>query len=255
MKEYCEKLNELASEMIRMTDKIVISLPNKEPNKFLCAQIYQISGAHSSMSFLLRLLENSPHHINQIFLILRQIITSTVLTYWAILESLKEDNQDLRLEQNIQAINKDHLDNVKKFLRSNATDVLNWNQSETESKVSLIDDKLNQLKFNPNFSSSFIKAGRKIIQNESNQTLKNEFKFLIERWNTFSKIEHPGYITLQLFKDQFDIKKKDESIRDIQRVIKFSIEQQILYYSLIGGKEADKLKRRNKELNLLSQHN
>jgi hypothetical protein len=245
LNNYCNFLDKYTALCAKKSSLIGNKTKSEEPYKYLLSQILHINGSISSISLLLKSIHTSPHHFNQIYLILRNIITIVSLTYAAILNNLQEgDDKDFhQLKKNISKIKLDHLTNIERFIKKNSTNVLLWNQDKVSSSIKEIEITESELKpFNKKFSTKTTDAFNYIIDKENNQSIKLKFCYLFERWDTFSKIEHPGYISSKLFNNQFSIESFDENVAVILRIINFTIDQQLYYLSFWTQEEFDDLK-------------
>jgi hypothetical protein len=195
---------------------------HQEPKTFLYTILYKVNNGLSSCQLFLTDSIDSERHLDGLFLILRTLISDSLITNYVI---RKNYINDLGIINNILPLYSEHLKFSLDNLRQYGKKFWNYSDAQIGKEVNKLIklysnyiDKDGKLKYKPERTTMGQKADYLITN-----IPEEEVKLLIIKAHSlymfFSKYEHLGILSLPLIQRQYDKKNKVTILRQVVEAI------------------------------------
>jgi hypothetical protein len=200
------------------------NLPNtekSEPYKFTYTVLNKLNAGLNTCALLIKNVESSYHFADSIMVILRSLISDTVMFYHILNKSKGDDAEMASL---IKSLYFDHLDYT---LKDPEFISLIMRISKPEAEVELLQRKRWYLEYYNNDGSPSVASWKTTVKgavkfaltNPVNPNVRDLMRSLFHYYDIFSKYEHFGFLTFELTHRQY----REERIKEVVFQIRDSI--------------------------------
>jgi hypothetical protein len=228
---YPEVLKEIHDDIIGLTNHVNLNYVapivktndiKEEPKTFLYTVLYKVCNGLSSCQLFLINSENADRHLDGLFLILRTLMSDSIITHYVI---RKEYTGDDNIVNNIRPLYTEHLKYGLSDLRKYGSKFWNYTEvqigKEVNKMINNFNDYLNKdgsFKYKPEISSMGDKA-LYLVNNIPDEAVKLLIIKAHNLYMFFSKYEHLGILSLSLIHRQYDKKNKLSILRQVVEAI------------------------------------
>jgi hypothetical protein len=207
---------------------------NEEPFRFFYTILLKSNNALDTCSLLLANYSEHPHHVDSLIIILRSLITDSVIFRYIL---VKSEGDDGKLKDNIKSIYFDHIDYTIKGVKKYFKDVYDFTDSEINEKISDIKimrsdyydstGKATAIPFATSVRYALLEMAKKRQPGD-----KHDIQLLYHYYDIYSKYEHPGEFSFRLIHQQYHEQTKFKLATEIVEAINRLIIPTIL--SILG---------------------